>query len=204
MMTIICVVSNTTADHHLAPLAVGFALVGLIYGGGHVSKAHYNPAVTLAFFLTGKLKPSAIPGYLIAQILGAILAALIGGFLFNSNEIVAIDLRADGIAPSLWKGMIAEFLGTFIIVWVILQVALAKTTRGNEFYGIAIGFAVAGAAYAFGSFGTYACFNPAVALGTWVTGLNTPFNFCFIIIANFLAGIVAVQAFKWTAEVDQE
>src|ERR1043165_287463 len=60
----------------LAPLAIGSVLMVMVYMGGHVSGAHYNPAVTLAVFMRGKLPASQVLPYWIAQLVGAILAAV--------------------------------------------------------------------------------------------------------------------------------
>jgi len=198
MLTIVCVVNGNPSDNYFPPLAVGAMLIGLIYAGGHVSKAHYNPAVTLAFYLRGKFPASQIPGYVIAQFLGAILAALIGVYVFEKVGSNPVDLGSGGLHASVLNGFVAEFLGTFALVWVILNVATAKSTEANGFYGIAIGLTVVGGAYAFGDFGTYACFNPAVALGTVLNGLNTGFNFGIIVLANFLAGGVAALVFRYS------
>jgi len=198
MLTIVCVVNGNPTDNYFPPLAVGSMLIGLIYAGGHVSKAHYNPAVTLAFYIRGKFPASQIPGYIIAQLLGAILASLVGIYVFEKVGSNPVDLGSNGAHNSILKGFVAEFLGTFALVWVILNVATAKSTEANGFYGIAIGLTVVGGAYAFGGFGTYACFNPAVALGTLINELNTLFNFGIIVVANFLAGIVAAFVFRYS------
>ncbi len=197
-LTIICVVNDNPVGNYLPPLAIGAALIGLIYAGGHVSKAHYNPAVTLAFIIRGKFASSDILGYVSAQILGSILAALIGAYVFEKAGANPVDLGAEGTNTSVLKGFVAEFLGTFALVWVILNVATAKSTEGNGFYGIAIGLTVTGMAYAFGGFGTYGCFNPAVAIATLINDLNTSMNCLIIIGANFLAGASAAIAFRYS------
>lgn len=198
MLTILCVINGNPEDNYLPPLAIGAALIGLIYAGGHISKAHYNPAVTLAFYLRGKFALSDMPGYIIAQVVGAVLGALVSQFIFEKVGTNPVDLGTLSKGPTVLQGFMAEFFGTFALVWVILNVATTKSTAGNEFYGVAIGLTVVGCAYAFGGFGTYGCFNPAVALGTLLNGLNTGFNLVVILGANFLAGIAAAIFFRYS------
>ena len=82
----------------------------------------------------------------------------------------------------------------------------SNSNEGNSFYGLAIGFTVTACAYALGGFGSGGCFNPAVAVGTIVNGLNTGGNIGGIIIANFIAGALAALAFKtvYTSQGDDD
>lgn len=124
-----------TADSALAPLAIGAVLMVMVYLGGHISGAHYNPAVTVALLLRGKLSPGDGAPYLVAQLLAAFLAS---GAVF----LVAGDTFAPvpGAGASAAQAFLAEALFTFALVLVILNVATAKATEGNDYYGLAIGF----------------------------------------------------------------
>ncbi|MDB4768989.1 aquaporin [Saprospiraceae bacterium] len=183
----------------LAPIAIGMTLVGVIYMGGHISKAHYNPAITLAFFICNKIENSDIFGYLTAQIGGAFLATLTAGFLLESYvslpEIAMMDLSI-----KIFPALVAEFLGTFILALVILNVAIAKGTSGNTFYGVAIGFTVIGIAYAFGGI-SGGVFNPAVAVGISMSGLAQWNDIWIFLVANFVGAAAAALVFKVTAEI---
>src|SRR4051794_33913074 len=151
-----------TADG-IAPLAIGSALMVMVFAGGHISGAHYNPAVTLAVWLRGKCTTAELPAYMVAQVVGAVAAA--GAVLFLKGGAGATPpTRAAGPA------LLAEFLFTFALAYVILNVATAAGTAGNSYYGLAIGFPVLAGAYAVGGV-SGAVFNPAVAVGVTVMNL---------------------------------
>jgi aquaporin Z len=142
-----------------APLAIGSTLMVMIYAGGHISGAHYNPAVTLAVLIRGKISAAEAIIYMIVQIIGACVASLVVMYLMNDK----IAEQAVEMANNS-KGLLAEFLGTFALAYVVLNVATAKGTSGNSFYGLAIGFTVLAMALALGVMSGGA-FNPAVAIG---------------------------------------
>lgn len=143
----------------LAPLAIGAMLMAMVYMGGHVSGAHYNPAVSLGVFLRGKIGVPELVGYWVAQLVGAALA-FVFGYLVSG--------RSGGIHPGphvYWLSALAvETAFTLALVTVVLNVAVTEQTRGNSFYGLAIGIVIAAAAFAGGpvSGGAY---NPAVGFG---------------------------------------
>ncbi len=172
----------------LAPLAIGSVLMVMIYAGGHVSGAHYNPAVTLAVFLRGKCPAKDVPGYMIAQVAGAAVAAGLVLFLKDSPKVEAMK-------PDVIKALVAEFLFTFALCYVVLNVATSKKTAGNSNYGLAIGFTVLSGAFAVGPISGGA-FNPAVAVGITVLGLSSPANIWIFLVANFGAAAVAASVFK--------
>ena len=121
----------------LAALAIGSTLMVMVYMGGHVSGGHYNPAVTLAVFLRGKLPSRDVAPYMAAQLAGAVLAAL---------TVHAIKGRSMAPAPGAGVGvgpaLLVEALFTFALCLVVLNAATARKTEGNSFYGLAIGFTV--------------------------------------------------------------
>ncbi len=148
-----------TAESALAPLAIGAALMVMVYLGGHISGAHYNPAVTVALLLRGKLPPGDGAPYLVAQLLAAFLAS--GAVFLVAGDTFA---PAPGAGASVGQAFLAEALFTFALVLVILNVATAKATEGNDYYGLAIGFTVMTGAFAVGNV-SGAAFNPAVGTG---------------------------------------
>lgn len=171
-----------------APVAIGSVLMVMIYAGGHISGAHYNPAVTLAVWMRGRCSGSDVPGYMISQVAGAIIAAF-AVFLIKGD--VAVEAGVISPIPSL----LAEFLFTFALCYVVLNVATSKNTDGNSFYGLAIGFTVLVGAYAVGSISGGA-FNPAVAVGIITMGLMDISSIWIYLVANFLGGIAAAVAFN--------
>ena len=189
VLTVICTV-NSDFGGAFQPIAIGSILMVMIFAGGHISGGHFNPAVTLGVWMRGKCAASDVPGYVIAQFVGGALAAVIGGNVLGKVPAAAATNM------SIMPAMVAEILGTFALVWVILNVATTKSNSGNSFYGLAIGFTVTACAYALGGFGSGGCFNPAVALGTLMNGLNTGANIGPIIAANLIGAALAALAFK--------
>ncbi len=178
----------------IAPLAIGSILAVMIFAGGHISGGHYNPAVTLGVWLRGRCPTSDVIPYWVAQCAGAALAAAVVNFL--RGEHVASPMKLS-IAPAL----LAEFLFTFALVYVVLNTATAKATAGNSFYGLAIGFTVMSGAFAVGSISS-AAFNPAVAIGISIMGLSAWINLWIYFIANLTGGLAAGLAFKFLNPAD--
>jgi aquaporin Z len=172
----------------IAPLAIGSVLMVMIFAGGHISGGHYNPAVTLGVWMRGKCAAADVLPYMISQIIGAVLAAVATKYLVGSPKAPPGPLA---VGPSL----LAEFLFTFALVFVVLNVATAKGTEGNSFYGLAIGFTVTAGAFAVGGISGGA-FNPAVVIGVTVMGLAAWSSIWIFLVANFLGGAVAALAFK--------
>jgi aquaporin Z len=142
----------------MAPVAIGTVLMVMIYAGGHISGAHYNPAVTLAVLIRGRINMGDAITYWIAQVGGALAAWAIAKFVFE------VEGPGTSAVKSVSKGLGGEVLGTFALAYVVLNVATAKANNGNSFYGLAIGFTVLTCAYSLGGYSGGA-FNPAVAIG---------------------------------------
>jgi aquaporin Z len=174
---------------NLAPLAIGSALMVMIFAGGHISGAHYNPAVTLAVFLRGKCPATDVIPYMVAQVVGAVAAAAVVLFLKGNPSVEAAN-------PDVPRALIAEFLFTFALCYVVLNVATAKGTANNSFYGLAIGFTVLIGAFSVGSISGGA-FNPAVAVGISIMGLSAWTNIWIFLVANFAAGAAAAVVFRF-------
>jgi aquaporin Z len=179
----------------LAPVAIGSALMIMVYAGGHVSGGHYNPAVTLAVWLRGRCATKDVVPYWISQILGALAASAVVLFLKGDTLAAPSDLKVE---PAL----LAEFLGTFALCYVVLNVATAKATAGNSNYGLAIGFTVTVMAYALGGVSGGA-FNPAVATGITVMHLEKAANFWIYLLGNLGGGAVAALTFKFVNPADK-
>ena len=172
----------------LAPLAIGSVLMVMVFAGGHISGAHYNPAVTLAVFLRGACPAADVFFYIASQVLGAAAAAAIVLFMKGNPIVEAAEL-------DVARAFLAEFLYTFALCYVVLNVATAKGTDGNSFYGLAIGFTVLVGAYSVGPISGGA-FNPAVAVGIAIMGLTQLANLWIYLVANFAGGAVAALIFQ--------
>ena len=174
----------------LAPVAIGAMLMVMVYAGGHISGAHYNPAVTLAVWLRGKCDAKDVPAYMGAQVVGAVLAALLVGVCKRGSYIQALQ-------PDVWPALLIELVFTFALAYVVLNVATAKKTAGNSYFGLAIGFTVMAAAYAGGRISGGA-FNPAVAIGITLMGLSTVGNLWIFLLGNLAGGALASVVFRLT------
>ncbi|HWI56913.1 MAG TPA: aquaporin, partial [Bacillota bacterium] len=159
-----------------------------VYAGGYISGGHYNPAVTLGVWVRGRCPTSDLLPYWLAQFIGAALAAMAVDYLKGPASVTPMALKP---GPAL----LAEFLFTFALVYVVLNSATAKANEGNSFYGLAIGFTVMIGAFAVGSI-TSAAFNPAVALGISMLGLSTWSNLWVYFVANLCGGLAAGLVFN--------
>ena len=186
VLTIGCTVilSSDPGKGIIPALAIGSALMVMIFAGGHISGAHYNPAVTLAVTIRGRHPKGEVVPYWIAQILGALLAAGVVTYLVGSPASPAAPPK------DVMKALLAEFLFTFALAYVVLNVATSKATAGNSFYGLAIGFTVLTGAFAVGSISGGA-FNPAVAVGAAAMGLMDMSSIWIHIVADLAGGLVA-------------
>lgn len=184
----------------LAPLAIGTVLMVLVYAGGHSSGAHYNPAVTLGVFLRGKLPIGEVAPYWAAQLVAAFLAAWLARFVVNPAEVRALSTSG---AHAVVAVLLAEFIFTFALVYVVLNVATSKDQPNNHFFGLAIGFTVAAGAAAVGGVSGGA-FNPAVMFGAMLMGLLNWSNFWIYLIAQVLAAIIAAITFRYQNPEDTE
>lgn len=172
----------------IPPLAIGSALMVMIYAGGHLSGAHYNPAVTLGVFLRGQIAARDVGPYAVAQVAGALAAAFVVTF-FKTGEAVST------FEPRLAAGFAAEFLFTFALVYVVLNVATARATAGNSYFGLAIGFTVLAGAFAVGDVSGGA-FNPAVAIGAMTMRMLSWSTIWLYLAAEFLGAGAAALTFR--------
>jgi len=175
---------------NFAPLAIGSVLMVMIYAGGHISGAHYNPAVTLAVWIRCKITAGDAIPYMIAQILGAVLASFMVIYIL-SDKVPASPAELTNTT----KALLVEFIGTFALAYVVLNVATAKGTSGNSFYGLAIGFTVLAMAYTLGDISGGA-FNPAVAFCASMLKLKSWSNFWVYLVGCFGGATAAALVFK--------
>ena len=175
----------------LAPLAIGAVLMAMVYAGGHVSGAHYNPAVTVAVLVRGRIGLREAVGYWASQIAGGLVAAALVATVVPAGQGEALTLSG----PAIVAAFIAELLVTFALCYVVLNVATSKDHPDNSFYGLAIGFTVAAGAIAVGPISGGA-FNPAVVFAGATMGMFAPSTLWIYLVAQICAGIAAGFAFR--------
>jgi aquaporin Z len=186
----------------MAALAIGSGLMIMVYMGGHISGAHYNPAVTLAVVMRGKLPLTEAVPYWISQILGAFVASWMVYVVTGSTFA-----PAPGEGASALQALLVEFLFTFALASVVLNVATHRKTAGNSFYGLAIGFTVATGAFVGGPI-SGGGFNPAVGIGpilmSALKGADGFGNLWLYLVGPLAGGAVAAIVFRWVngAEAD--
>jgi aquaporin Z len=172
----------------LAPIAIGSVLMVMVFAGGHVSGGHYNPAVSTAILLRGKMKVVDYVAYVVTQLVAAVLAGLLVRGIGGREAV--------GTTASDGKMIVVELLFTFALAYVVLNVATASGTAGNSFYGLAIGFVVVVGAVSVGWISGGA-FNPAIALGATVFGAFPWSHIWIYIVADIAGGIAAAGAFLY-------
>lgn len=172
-------------------IAIGAVLMVMVYTGGHISGGHYNPVVSLAAYIRKALYPKHLIPYWISQVLGACVASLIVIFLHKGAAVAPANF-------SIGNLMVAEFLFTFALAYTVLQTATTEDTKGNSFFGLAIGSIVMVGAFSVGGTLCAGAFNPAVAVSLGVMKLATLGVVLYTIVANLLAGIAAAIVFHMT------
>ena len=172
----------------LGPLAIGTVLMTMVYAGRHVSGAHYNPAITLAMFLRGKATVHEMLGYWVFQLVAGAVAATVVLWLKGGGPLTVPSVL-------LGKTLAAEFLFTFALAFVVLNVATVRAVEGNSYFGLAIGATVIAGSYAVGPI-SGAVFNPAVTIGAIVLGTMDVANIWVYLVAQLAAGASAAMVFN--------
>ena len=174
----------------LAPLAIGAALMVMVYAGGHISGAHYNPAVTLAALVRGRIGAGDAVSYWIVQLAGGLVAApLVRAAVSTSQSQVVAP-----VGHAMVSALLVELLFTFALAYVVLNVATSKDNPENSFYGLAIGFTVFVGAVAVGGISGGA-FNPAVLVGGAAMGLFAWSTLSYLLV-QMVAGAAAGLVFS--------
>ena len=180
------------------PVAIGLGLAVLVYMGAHISGAHYNPVVSLAMLINNQIELKEFSFYLASQLLGSVIATYFIMLLGNDFNVVS---NTDDISSFF----IAEIMFTFLLVFVILNVALNKNLKGNQFYGLAIGLTVTAGAFAVGNI-SGAVFNPAVSFGPSLfsfidpqvvgTNISSSDFFIYYLISGTIGSVIASYLYK--------
>jgi aquaporin Z len=188
VFTVCCAVLS---DSPLAPLGIGAVLAAMIFAGGHISGGHFNPAVSLAAFIRGRLTLIELGFYAAAQVVGGLVAAGVARYVFNVNKVAVFHPGGRGMTAAF----VVELLFTFALAFVVLNVATSKSHPNNSFYGLAIGFTVLAGAVSVGRISGGA-FNPAVGIGIVVAGLVQGSLLWIYLVATLLGGAAAGYAFR--------
>lgn len=190
VLTVGMVVIDPGIPEGFAPIAIGTVLAVMIFATGHISGGHLNPAVTLGVLLRGKATRTDAAFYWVAQLLAGVVAAIAVSLMkpaLPTNVLVS--------SIPIGAGLLAEFLFTFALVFVVLNATTARDTEGNSFYGWAIGFTVLAGAYAVGGI-SGGVFNPAVALGGSIMRIFAWSNIWLYLLAELLGGAAAAYVFR--------
>jgi aquaporin Z len=177
-----------------SPLAIGAILTAMVYMGGHISGGHFNPAVTLAVYIRGSLKQYDALRYVLAQVVGGFLAALVYLIVQDVAFVPKPPVTSDAL-PIL----LIEILFTYILATVVLQVGTSAKTKGNSYFGIAIGFTLLAIVFAGGPI-SGAVYNPAVAVGPFIVDIanfnaNLP-DLLLYLIGPLVGGYIAGLTYK--------
>jgi len=173
-------------------VSIACVLTVMIYALGKSSGANFNPAVSLALGIAGKLPWDQVAIYSVVQIVAGILA----GFAYLGTFGDSFNLQPTKGHTVIQAGL-AELLYTFMLCFVVLNVACSNVHAGkNQFYGLAIGFVIVAGAYSGGSV-SMGCFNPAVAFGIDVSSAHMGVHYCFVYtVFEFIGAALAAGAFK--------
>ncbi|MBK9272317.1 MAG: aquaporin [Saprospiraceae bacterium] len=175
---------------HLS-FAVGLVYMAMVYAGGHISGGHFNPAISLAVFLRGRMSLRELPGFILVQFLGSSLGAALGLLSITVKQPAGIVLDAD-VVPA----MLCELLGTFVLCFVFLNVASSRTTIGNSFYGLSLGGIMIGGMMTLGKISGGA-FNPALGLSLGISNISGFGNIWVHWVAEVTAAVAAAFCFIW-------
>jgi aquaporin NIP len=171
------------------PVIFGLVVAAMIYGLGHVSGAHFNPAVTIAFAIARHFPFREVAAYWAAQLLGALCAAAVLTFLFPSGSNWGATIPHVSIAQALlW-----EFVMTYFLMLVIMAVA-TDTRAVGIMAGAAIGAVVMIDAFV-GGWATGASMNPARSFGPAIVQgtMGTLWIYCIAPIAGAILGALTYK-----------
>ena len=193
---VFAIIGAVNSASALTPLAIGFALMVMVFATGHISGAHLNPAVSLGAWLRGAISAVTFAAYVVAQLVAGALAALLTGRrLSGIRSFVLWPAAAKPVAIEVGPAFLVEALWTFVLVYVVLNVATSKANVNNSFYGLAIGSTVFVGAVAVGGI-SGGGFNPAVALGLSITGIFDIGAYWLYLLAPLVGGAVAALVFR--------
>ena len=188
----ICTAAVYGSAGDYAPFGIAATLMVMIYAGGHISGAHYNPAVTVSIYLRGACEKDEVLPYITSQVIAAVSAAMVVENLLLPDELTNVTVKDLGT-----HAVVAELLFTFALAYVILNVATTESTSGNGYYGAAIALVVLAGAITVGSI-SLASFNPAVTSALIVSGKLTLAESWMHFVPQFVGAVLATYVYKST------
>tara|TARA_Y100000739_G_scaffold140857_1_gene121459 strand:+ start:1169 stop:1831 length:663 start_codon:yes stop_codon:yes gene_type:complete len=188
---------GSSGDFHPG-FAIAAILMAMIYSLGYISGAHFNPAVTIGVWIRGSCEKAEVLPYIASQSIAGVFGALLSGYTYTgeysrgSLETTSLLLNSE-----IHEVLLAEFLFTFALVYVILNVATSDATSGNQYYGVAIASVVFAGAISVGDV-SMASFNPAVTISLITVGKLSIAQSWLHFTPHLFAGVLASLAFNKT------
>jgi len=182
-------VTNGDVTHVGIAITWGLIVMAMIYAFAETSGAHFNPAVSIAFAFAKKFSWKEVPKYIIAQILGALVASLILCFLFPTSETLGATIAT----VDVWRAFVLELLLTFFLMVVIINVS-----TGSKEIGVVAGIAIGGVVLLEAMFAgpiTNASMNPARSIAPAIVSGNLQHLWMYIT-APILGALLAVVSCK--------
>lgn len=194
VLTLVLSLNNGAGS--LAPLAIGAIVMVMTGISATASGAHFNPALSLAMLMRGHLDRITFPYYVLAQLLGGFVAALIAVFLLGCGNAGATNIQPRFNDPIC--ALLAEFIGAFLLIYTYLHM---ERSDNKSMTGYLVGGALLVALYAFGPVSGGA-FNPAVGVGMIASGMAAWADIWIYLLGPLLGGAAAFTAFQAITEPD--
>lgn len=177
----------------LAPFAIGAILMVMTYTAWSISASNFNPAISLANWLSGRLAKTELAPYLAAQAVGAVLGSLVAGFLLSTMQATLPAPRLLDVIPAL----VAEFIGTAALVFVYLQLSHQKASPA--YFGLAMGATMLAFIYAVNNL-SGGIFNPAMAIGACIIETAAWGHLWLYLLGQLGGALAATFVYKFLTE----
>lgn len=174
------------------PFAAGFIYLAMIYANGHISGAHFNPMISVAILIRGKMQLSLVPIYILSQMFAAAMAGMVSLLLWSGKHNLApLDLSSVPL-----QAILSELIGSFGLAYVALNVTTSKNTLGNDYYGLAMGLSFCGLSLALGNI-SGGIFNPAIAMVMAIANLASFSDLWIHWVSEFIGAVLAAFVFLY-------